>query len=193
MYFSFFLVWFLSGGHAGLSRMRVCVLTPFASFYVEIVQDQRNRVNTFFTIYSNFLINSLFYLHSATNSLEYIKVIIFYKETAMHSRYEIIEAALQKKRFSRVPCFPRIDIAFAAAYLGKPLREVQRNPGVHAAALGRCAGDLPVDGVYINLGLASFPDKLDGFILSTGCLVPRDATVELFEIVSDMCAWHKLT
>jgi hypothetical protein len=73
----------------------------------------------------------------------------------MHSGYDIIEAALQKKWVSRVPCFPLIDIAFAAVYLGKPLREVQLNPGVHAAALSRCAQDLPVDGVYINLGLAS--------------------------------------
>jgi hypothetical protein len=73
----------------------------------------------------------------------------------MYSGYKIIEAALQKKRISRVPCFPLIDIAFASAYLGKPLREVQLNPEVHAAALSRCAGDLPVDGVYINLGLAS--------------------------------------
>lgn len=135
--------------------MRVFLLTPFASFYVEIVQDQYNRVNTFFTFNVNFLINSLISLHFTTNSLEYHQVFIYYKETAMHSCYAIIEASLQKKRVSRVPCFPLIDIAFAAAYLGKPMREVQLNPGAHAEALSRCAGDLPVDGVYINLGLAS--------------------------------------
>jgi uroporphyrinogen decarboxylase len=35
--------------------------------------------------------------------------------------------------------------------------------------------------------------QLDGFILSTGCLVPRDASVDSFDIVSELCTQHTLT
>ncbi len=73
----------------------------------------------------------------------------------MSSGYHIIEDALLNKKTSRLPCFPLIDSAFAAAYFKKPLREVQLNPRLHADALCACAEELPVDGVYINLGLTS--------------------------------------
>jgi uroporphyrinogen decarboxylase len=71
----------------------------------------------------------------------------------MVTGYGVIEAALLKKKPSRTPCFPLIDTAFAAAYSGKSLREVQTDPELHAAALEKCARELPVDGVYINLSL----------------------------------------
>ena len=73
----------------------------------------------------------------------------------MCSGYTIIENALLKRKPSRIPCFPLIDIAFAAAYFKKTLKEVQLKPELHAAALDKCARELPVDGVYINLALAS--------------------------------------
>jgi hypothetical protein len=53
----------------------------------------------------------------------------------MVTGYGVIEAALLKKKPSRTPCFPLIDTAFAAAYSGKSLREVQTDPELHAAAL----------------------------------------------------------
>ncbi len=73
----------------------------------------------------------------------------------MSSGYHTIKDALLNKKTSRLPCFPLIDSAFAAAYFKKPMREVQLNPKLHADAICACAEELPVDGVYINLGLAS--------------------------------------
>ena len=68
--------------------------------------------------------------------------------------YDCIEQALQGRSCSRIPCFPLIDAAFASAYSGYNLRAVQTDPAKHAEALGRCARELPVDGVYINLSLS---------------------------------------
>ncbi len=73
----------------------------------------------------------------------------------MLSGRKLVEDALQKRTVPRIPCFPLIDLAFAAAYIKKPLREVQLDPRLHAQALCTCADLLPVDGVYINLGLNS--------------------------------------
>ena len=71
----------------------------------------------------------------------------------MHSKAKIIENALLKEKTSRLPCFPLIDIAFASSYSGRPMREVQLDPHLHAGVLSKCAEELPVDGVYINLCL----------------------------------------
>ena len=71
----------------------------------------------------------------------------------MHSNAEIIEQALKKHITERLPCFPLIDIAFASAYSGHQMRDVQLDPRLHAMALSKCASELPVDGVYINLCL----------------------------------------
>jgi uroporphyrinogen decarboxylase len=68
--------------------------------------------------------------------------------------YDCIEKALKGCSCSRIPCFPLIDAAFASAYGGYSLREVQTDPEKHAEALERCARELPVDGVYINLSLS---------------------------------------
>jgi hypothetical protein len=76
----------------------------------------------------------------------------------MHSNATIIERALLKQETSRLPCFPLIDIAFASSYAGKPMRAVQLDPQLHARALSKCAEELPVDGIYINLCL----DALQG-------------------------------
>jgi uroporphyrinogen-III decarboxylase len=71
----------------------------------------------------------------------------------MHSKAAIIERALLKQKTGRMPCFPLIDIAFASSYAGQPMREVQFDPQRHAYALSKCAEQLPVDGIYINLCL----------------------------------------
>ncbi|UCF99168.1 MAG: hypothetical protein JSV89_06420 [Spirochaetaceae bacterium] len=71
----------------------------------------------------------------------------------MHSNAEVIENALLKRKTSRLPCFPLIDIAFASSYVGQSMREVQFDPRLHASALSKCIEELPVDGVYINLCL----------------------------------------
>ena len=65
-----------------------------------------------------------------------------------------VEAALQRRGCSRLPCFPLIDVCYAAAHAGRTMAEVQLDPGAHAAALAQCAGELPVDGVYVNLCLS---------------------------------------
>ncbi len=71
----------------------------------------------------------------------------------MNSSATIIKRALLKQNTSRLPCFPLTDIAFASSYAGKPMRAVQLDPRLHAAALSKCAEELPVDGIYINLCL----------------------------------------
>jgi hypothetical protein len=71
----------------------------------------------------------------------------------MHSNARIIERSLRKQKTERLPCFPLIDIAFASSYSGRKMRDVQLDPRLHAGALSKCAAELPVDGVYINLCL----------------------------------------
>ena len=63
-----------------------------------------------------------------------------------------IEKALRGEQ-DRTPCFPLVDVAYASAHVGKPMADLQLYPRVHAAALARCAAELPIDGVYINLCL----------------------------------------
>ena len=77
----------------------------------------------------------------------------------MHSNATIIERALLKQKTRRLPCFPLIDIAFASSYAGQPMREVQLDPQLHARALSKCAEQLPVDGIYINLCLDALQGK----------------------------------
>jgi uroporphyrinogen-III decarboxylase len=69
----------------------------------------------------------------------------------MHSKAVVIEQSLLKEKTRRLPCFPLIDIAFASSYSRRPMREVQLDPHLHAGVLSKCAEELPVDGVYINL------------------------------------------
>lgn len=85
----------------------------------------------------------------------------------MHSKSVIIEKALLKQETSRLPCFPLVDIAFASSYAGRPMRAVQLDPQLHARALGTCAEQLPVDGIYVNLCL----DAGQGTRISDGEIV----------------------
>jgi uroporphyrinogen-III decarboxylase len=62
-----------------------------------------------------------------------------------------VEAALRRQECDRLPCFPLVDVCYAAARAGLAMAEVQFDPAVHAAALAQCVRELPVDGVYINL------------------------------------------
>jgi hypothetical protein len=75
-------------------------------------------------------------------------------ELLMQSGKDVVHLALHKQRTERPPCFPLVDIAFASAYIREPMRQVQLDPSLHATALAACAGELPVDGIYINLCLA---------------------------------------
>ena len=68
---------------------------------------------------------------------------------------ERTQKAIKMEKIDRIPTFPLIDIAFASSYLNRLMREVQLDPRLHANALNTCADELPVDGVYINLGLNS--------------------------------------
>ena len=63
----------------------------------------------------------------------------------------LVEQALLRQAPSRTPCFPLVDVAFAGAFSGIPLSEVQLDPAAHARALVRAMERLPIDGVYINL------------------------------------------
>lgn len=63
----------------------------------------------------------------------------------------LIERALLRRNVERTPCFPLVDLAFAGAFSGLPLAEVQLDPTAHARALTQCLERLPIDGVYINL------------------------------------------
>lgn len=69
----------------------------------------------------------------------------------MTRRREIIESALLRKKVERVPCFPLVDVAYAATHIKKPVSQVELNPTLHAEALTGCLHGLPTDGIYINL------------------------------------------
>lgn len=62
-----------------------------------------------------------------------------------------VERALLRQATDRVPCFPLVDVVYAATFAGVPLARVQLDPATHAAALSQCAAELPIDGVYVNL------------------------------------------
>ena len=62
-----------------------------------------------------------------------------------------VERALKREACDRIPCFPLVDVSYAAAHAGRTMAEVQLDPAVHAAALSQCVRDLPLDGVYVNL------------------------------------------
>jgi uroporphyrinogen decarboxylase len=70
---------------------------------------------------------------------------------APHHGSRLVEKALLRQPVERTPCFPLVDVAFAGAFSGFPLAEVQLDSAVHARALARCIARLPIDGVYINL------------------------------------------
>jgi uroporphyrinogen-III decarboxylase len=63
----------------------------------------------------------------------------------------LVERALVQEAVERPPCFPLVDVAFAGAFSGLPLAEVQLDPAVHARALVQVIDRLPTDGIYINL------------------------------------------
>ena len=86
-----------------------------------------------------------------------------------------VEAALRRQECDRLPCFPLIDVCYAAAHAGRTLAEVQLDPAVHAAALAQCVGELPVDGVYVNLCFDARQARTDA---------PRDG---LHTLVLDEC------
>jgi uroporphyrinogen-III decarboxylase len=65
-----------------------------------------------------------------------------------------VEQALLRQEVDRIPCFPLVDVVYAAALAGLPLAQAQRDPVLHARALSRCIDELPVDGVYVNLCLS---------------------------------------
>ncbi len=62
-----------------------------------------------------------------------------------------VETALRRQPVERIPCFPLVDVCYAAAHAGRTMAEVQLDPAVHATALAQCAAELPIDGVYVNL------------------------------------------
>lgn len=66
-------------------------------------------------------------------------------------RRHLVESALLAKPSERIPCFPLVDLVFAAAMDNRPMAAVQLDPGLHARALGRCLRELPIDGVYVNI------------------------------------------
>lgn len=74
-------------------------------------------------------------------------------------RRDYIEAALLRRSTDRVPCWPLIDVAYASAHAGVAMSQVQLDVQTHADALARCARELPVDGVYVNLCLAAHQAK----------------------------------
>lgn len=76
-----------------------------------------------------------------------------------YSGFLCVENALRGIPNQRIPCFPLIDAAFASSFNGRSLRVIQTDPERHAEALTRCVRELPVDGVYINLALASGQGK----------------------------------
>jgi len=84
---------------------------------------------------------------------------MLYKGEHRMNGKELIECALLKRPVSRLPCFPLIDTAFASAYAGKPVRELELNPEIHARALSLCAENLPVDGFYVNICLSDAQAK----------------------------------
>jgi uroporphyrinogen-III decarboxylase len=68
---------------------------------------------------------------------------------------ECVETALLRGQPERLPCFPLVDLVYASAHCGVPMADLQLQPAAHAAALARCAGGLPIDGVYVNLCFGS--------------------------------------
>jgi uroporphyrinogen-III decarboxylase len=72
----------------------------------------------------------------------------------LSTRRSLVEAALRREKSSRIPCFPLVDIVYAAAHCGRPMAQLQLDPAMHADALSRCASELPIDGVYVNLCLS---------------------------------------
>jgi uroporphyrinogen-III decarboxylase len=66
----------------------------------------------------------------------------------------LVEAALLRKKPGRIPCFPLVDVVYAAAHCRRPMAQLQLDPAIHADALSRCARELPIDGVYVNLCLS---------------------------------------
>ncbi len=67
------------------------------------------------------------------------------------SRRRLVEQALLRQEVERTPCFPLVDVVYAAAFAGMPLARAQLDPAAHARALSRCIDELPIDGVYVNL------------------------------------------
>jgi uroporphyrinogen-III decarboxylase len=47
-----------------------------------------------------------------------------------------------------------VDVVYAAAHCREPIARLQLDPKVHADALSRCALELPIDGLYVNLCLS---------------------------------------
>ena len=92
-----------------------------------------------------------------------------------------VERALKREACDRVPCFPLVDVSYAAPHAGRTMAEVQLDPAVHAAALSQCVRDLPVDGVYVNLcfdaAQAASAVRRDGqyTVVLDGCLELRFA------------------
>ena len=65
-----------------------------------------------------------------------------------------VESALLGWRTQRDACFPLVDVVYAGAHCGLPMARLQLAPTLHAQALARCARELPIDGLYINLCLS---------------------------------------
>lgn len=103
-----------------------------------------------------------------------------------NSGFLCIENALRGIPNRRIPCFPSIDAAFASSFNGISLRVIQTEPEKHAEALACCVRELPVDGIYINLALASGQGKrLDekSFLLDNAItvLVPEKDALSIAE------------
>jgi len=76
-----------------------------------------------------------------------------------------------------------VDLVFAGTFSGIPLAQVQLDPETRALTLVHALDRLPAaraEAVRVAAGLP-------GFILSTGCLVPRDSAVEAFAEMRRAC------
>jgi uroporphyrinogen-III decarboxylase len=70
------------------------------------------------------------------------------------NRRSCVENVLLGRKPARVPCFPLVDVSYAGTHHGMPMAQLQLDPVLHAAALARCAAELPIDGLYVNLCLS---------------------------------------
>ena len=99
----------------------------------------------------------------------------------------IIERAILRQDVERTPCFPLVDLVFAATFSGFPLAEAQLDPAVHARALVHSLDRLPIDGVYINLCF-SHEQAARATLSEGGYRVPLDDCLEVQFAADDVAS-----
>lgn len=75
--------------------------------------------------------------------------------SAATTRRGCVESAMRGESAGRTACFPLVDLVYASAYSKISMGRVQMQPQLHAQALARCARELPIDGLYVNLCLGA--------------------------------------